>query len=358
MKVLHIETGRNLYGGALQVRYLLEGLSRAGGENLLACPQGSEIARVCRSFAKVTEMPMAGELDGRFFIQLCRLIRRSQPDLIHIHSRRGADLLGPLAAMATGVKAILTRRVDNPEPSWWARLKYQPYHRVVTISEGIRQVLKAEGVPEEKLLCIHSAVDIQRYQISGDREWFRREFALPPDALAVGVIAQLIERKGHRFLIEAMPAILDRCPQAHFLFFGKGPLAGQLREQCTVAGLSDKVTFAGFRDDLNAVLPCLDLVVHPALMEGLGVSLLQAAAAGVPIVAGNAGGIPEIVVHGENGFLVPPGRSDVLVQPITELLLNKESNRRMGHAGQKIVRERFSIEAMVTSYQKLYNATI
>jgi glycosyltransferase involved in cell wall biosynthesis len=358
MKVLHVETGRNFYGGALQVRYLLEGLHGKGVKNLLACPTGSEIGRACQDFATVLEVPMAGEIDGRFFFHLYYFIRRCKPDLVHIHSRRGADFWGPLATMAAGGRAVLTRRVDNPEPRWWARLKYRPYEQVVTISEGIRQVLLNEGVTERKLQCIHSAIDVQRYRIEGNREWFQKEFGLAPTCQTVGVIAQLIERKGHRFLIEAMPAILQKCPETHFLFFGKGSCEEKLRCFCDELGVADKVTFAGFRGDLPEILPCLDLVAHPALMEGLGVSLLQAAAAGVPIVGCRTGGIPEIVIDGENGYLVPPGSSEVLVQPIVELLSDSEKRKKMSLRGQMIVQERFLIEAMVNGNLALYHQVL
>jgi glycosyltransferase involved in cell wall biosynthesis len=116
---------------------------------------------------------------------------------------------------------------------------------------------------------------------------------LSGDVLLVGVVAQLIERKGHRFLLDALPALIAARPNLQLVFFGKGPLAGLLQERIDGEGLADHVRLAGFRDDLTDLLPCLDLLVHPATMEGLGVSLLQASAAGVPIVASRAGGIPE-----------------------------------------------------------------
>jgi glycosyltransferase involved in cell wall biosynthesis len=355
MKVLHIETGRHLYGGALQVRYLLEGLSARGIENILACPRDSEIAAAARPFAVVEEVAMGGEADPRLFFYLSRILGRNRPNIVHVHSRRGADLWGPLAARLHGVKAILTRRVDNPEPGWLARLKYWPYERIVTISEGIRQVLLGEGIPEEKMVCVHSAVDLEDYRLTCNRNWFQTEFDLGPEEKAIGVVAQLIERKGHRYLIEAAPEVLEKCPQARFVFFGKGPLREELENLCREKGIADKVRFAGFRDDLPRILPCLDLVVHPATMEGLGVSLLQAAAVGVPIVASGVGGIPEIVRNGKNGFLVRPREAQLLVEPILELLQDSDKARRMGKAGRQIVESEFSIPTMVAENMKVYS---
>jgi glycosyltransferase involved in cell wall biosynthesis len=354
VKILHVETGRHLYGGALQVFYLLRGLHEKRVENLLVCPTGSAIAEAAAPYARVIAMPMRGELDLVFGHRLRRLTRRERPDVLHIHSRRGADLFGSLTARITGQRSILTRRVDNPEPGWLARWKYAPFEKIVTISEGIRRVLLDEGLPAEKVVCIHSAVDIEAWQQPRERDWFCAEFGLDGDVKAVAVIAQLIERKGHRFLVEAMPAILEQVPQARFLFFGQGPLEDALKQLCRENGVADRVIFAGFRDDLARIMPNLDLVVHPALMEGLGVSLLQAAAAGVPIVAGRAGGIPEIVRDGENGFLVNPQEISSLTEAVSRVLCDTGLSRQLGQRATSIAMADFSLEAMVDANLQIY----
>lgn len=354
MRVLHIETGRHLYGGALQVFYLLRGLHQAGIENLLVCAAGSEIGRRAQDFATVVELPLAGDLDPRLLLGLLRTIRKERPDILHAHSRRGADWWGGIAARLGGVKSVLTRRVDNPESRLLTRLKYGRYDRVATISEGIRQVLLAQGVPVDRLQLIHSVVDLEAYGAGADRAWFEQAFGLLPGEKCVAVIAQLIERKGHRFLFEAAPAILAAVPQTRFLIFGQGPLREALEADCRARGIAERVRFVGFRDDLPRVLPNLDLVVHPALMEGLGVSLLQTAAAGVPIVGARAGGIPEVVRDGYNGYLVPPGDSAALRERTLELLRDDELSRRFGANGKALVREEFSIPTMIARYRELY----
>ena len=354
LRVLHVETGRHLYGGALQVRYLLEGLAARDVSNILVCPEGAAIAEAVRPYCEtVHEVSMTGDLDLGFVGRLRRVIRGARPDLVHLHSRRGADVLGGLAARREGVPAVLSRRVDNPEPAMWARLKYRLFTRVITISEAIRQVLLAEGVPEEKLVCVPSAVDVADYEAPCDRDWFRSTFNLDPKDRAVGVIAQLIVRKGHRHLLTAAPAILAACPDTRIGLFGQGPLEDELRSRIRDMGLEGRVELVGFRDDLPRILPCLDLVVHPADMEGLGVSLLQAAAAGVPLVGSRAGGLPEIIRE-ENGVLVPPADPDALAQAVIGLLKDPERARRMGEAGRALVRERFSIDAMVEGNLGVY----
>lgn len=358
MKVLHVETGMHLYGGALQVRYLLEGLQARGIDNLLLSPSGSDIAGAAATSAKVFAVPMRGELDATFAWRMLQIIRQEKPDILHIHSRRGADLWGSLVARLSGQLAILTRRVDNPEPGWLARWKYRPFRKIVTISEGIRTVLLAAGLPAEKVQCIHSAVDTEAWQQPGDRVWFNREFHLPDDARPVGVVAQLIERKGHRYLIDAIPCILESVPESYFLFLGQGPFREQLASLCCDKGVEQRIVFAGFRDDLPRIMPNLDLVVHPALMEGLGVSLLQASTAGVPIVAARAGGIPEAVQDGVNGLLVPPGDSSALASAVIRLLVDRELALRCKHSGRELMARSFSIAAMVDGNLRNYETCL
>ena len=354
MKILHLEAGRHLYGGALQVCYLLEGLAQQGIENLLLCTKGSEISRTAAPFAAIEAIPMHGELDLLFPFRLSRLIRKYQPDCVHVHSRRGADLWAGMCAHQHNTPAIITRRVDNREWPPFARFKYGTYDRVITISEGIRQVLLSEGLGPEKVTCIHSVVKTDDYNISADREWLEKELNIPATAPVIGVIAQMIPRKGHRYLLEIAPKLCSLFPNLKIVFFGQGPLREDLEKYVSKHSLSEIVIFAGFRKDMPKILPCLDLVVHPALMEGLGVSLLQAAAAGVPIVGARAGGIPEIVHDGVNGYLVEPANSEMLYKAIISILGDELKKQKFGKSGHDLVEHNFSVDTMVKKYLSIY----
>ena len=354
-KIVHVETGTHLYGGALQVVYLLEGLRNAGVENVLVCPRGSAIANAARDLASdVHEVTMGGDGDIGFVSRLRRILRQHQPDLVHLHSRRGADLWGGVAARLAGIPVVLTRRVDNPEPHWWVALKYRLYDRVVTISQGIRRVLLEEGLPAAKVDCVPSAVDTSRFQPGCESDWFEAEFPLTKGQAVVGVVAQLIRRKGHRYLIEAITQIVQQAPHTRFVFFGRGPLESELKALCDNKGVAGYVHFAGFRNDIERVLPCIDVLVHPADMEGLGVTLLQAAACEVPIVATPVGGIPEIVRDGVNGYLVTPGDVTVLTKRIIALLSDAPLRHSLGQAGRALAVEHYSIEAMVRGNLEVY----
>jgi len=225
---------------------------------------------------------------------------------------------------------------------------------VIAISEGIGKILLAEGLPPEKLRVVRSAVELARFDRPCNRELLRSALGVPAQTRLIGVVAQLIPRKGHRFLIEALPPLVAEFGQLRVLFFGKGPLEQDLRRRIAAAGLGDQVQFAGFREDLPDLLPCLEALVHPATREGLGVSLLQAASAGVPIVASDAGGMPEAVRHGLNGLLVPPGTPQALGSAIATLLRDRRLARQMGDAGRELMRSEFSVDAMVEGNLAVY----
>jgi glycosyltransferase involved in cell wall biosynthesis len=354
IRIAHLETGRHYFGGARQVVYLCEGLSRRGHQCHLICPPGAEIADHAAPFAEVHPLALGGDLDLAAVPRLAACLRRLSPDILHVHSRRGADPQGGLAARLAGIPAVISRRVDNPEPRWLVALKYRLYRRVITISEGIRQVLVAEGLPPAHVVTVPSAVETASFARPCDRPWFTDTFGLDPGMLVIGMVAQLIPRKGHGVLLDALARIVDTAPPLRLLLFGKGPRRAVLEARRDALGLGGTVKFAGFRDDLERVLGCLDLVVHPAYMEGLGVALLQAAAAGVPIIATRAGGIPEIVRDGENGLLVAPGDAAALAEAIRALLENPALRRRFGARGRALAREGFSVDAMVEGNLGVY----
>ncbi len=358
MRVLHVEGGRQLYGGARQALYLMEGLAARGVDNLLACREGCALAEAARPFAQVFELPMHGDVDLLLVPRLGKLIRRLKPSVVHLHSRIGADVMGGIAARLNGVPVVYSRRVDNPEPRWQVALKYRLHDRVIAISEAIGRVLLSEGLPDDKLRVVRSAVDTRAFDRGCDHRHINAALELPEDRLLIGVVAQLIERKGHRFLLDALPPLIEQFPRIQVRFFGQGALASDLDASISAAGLQAHVRLAGFRDDLERILPCMDLLVHPATMEGLGVSLLQASSAGVPIIAADAGGIPEAVHNEVNGLLFPPADVQALGIALRRLLSDTGLRHRLGEGGRTLMHNEFSVDAMVEGNLAVYRGVM
>jgi glycosyltransferase involved in cell wall biosynthesis len=355
MHVVHLETGRHVYGGARQVLWLARGLQRRGVGTTLVCPQASDMVfQAERAGVPVRPLPMAGDLDLPFIGRFADLLREIKPDLVHVHSRRGADWMGGMAARRVGLPAVLSRRVDRPERKLTARFRYRSYARIVAISRAIYGQLESVGLSTARLALIRSAVEPALTDPTWTRERLCREYELDPRVQLVGCVAQLIERKGHALLLQAWRQVVHDCPTARLLLFGQGPLAGEIRRQIAKLGLGNSVVMAGFRPDLPTFLGRLDLVVHPALEEGLGLALLEAQAAAVPVVAFRAGGVPETVADGRTGYLVKAGDTEALAIAMTELLQNEERRQACGEAAWQWVAHEFRVTDMIEAHLTLY----
>jgi glycosyltransferase involved in cell wall biosynthesis len=228
---------------------------------------------------------------------------------------------------------------------------------ILCVSAAVRHVLEDYGVPDERLRVVHSCVDVSRIDAhkGADRRALREELGIPVDSKLIGVVGAFVPHKGHKFLLRAMPRIAAACSDARLVFFGDGPLEKKLRRECWERGLEGTVTFAGFRPDVARFLHCLDLFAHPSTEEGLGTTILDAMAARLPVVASRAGGIPEAVVHGVSGWLVPPAAPTELAGPIISLLENPQRRLEFGAAGRARVESAFSIATLCDKTLSAYS---
>jgi glycosyltransferase involved in cell wall biosynthesis len=239
-----------------------------------------------------------------------------------------------------------------------AALRYRPFKKVIAISEAIARELRDRGVEEQRLAIIRSAVDVDRFERCGDCARFREEYGVPDGALVIAAAGQLIPRKGHRYLLQAAAELGAAHGEYRVLVFGEGYLHNQLQAQAESLGIADVVALAGFREDLDDYVSCFDIFVHPALAEGLGVAALKAAAAGIPVVGFEAGGLVEAVAHDETGILVPAEDAGALRDAIATLMDDGALRRKLGLAGRKRMQKDFSIATMVDKHVALYESVI
>lgn len=358
MKILHVETGRHFLGGPQQVIYLINALRERGHDNTLVCPPDSGIDGMARQAGiRVQNLFCAGDLDFPFAYRLVQYLKDTRPDIVHCHSRRGADIWGGLAANLAHIPAVVSRRVDNTEIRVLATLRYRPFRKVIAISKAIAAALRDNGVEDERVVVIRSAVDVGAFG-EADCAAFRSEFGLGAGDFVVAAAGQLIPRKGHQYLLQAVASLRQRYPQLRLIIFGEGYLNNQLRAQATSLGLTDAAQFAGFRDDIDSFAGCFDLFAHPALAEGLGVAALKAAAAGVPVVGFNAGGMAETVADGKTGLLVAPEDTDALAAAIAQLIDDPELRAQFGAAGRERMQKEFSIATMADQHIELYESLL
>jgi glycosyltransferase involved in cell wall biosynthesis len=351
LKILHIDPERHWGGGEAQVLGLLEYLSVRGHRNdLLTHPDGRLFQQSQKLGIKILPLVVRNDLDLRSIPKLRRLMRAENYDIVHLHTKRAHALSLWLPRGSAGPKYVVTRRMDYPETNhWYTRHLYnQRVDGVVAISEKILQLLIEGGVARQKIRLIHSGIDPQPFESVGDHGRPSSERAV------VGVAAVLEKRKGHRFLLEAAGRLKRQGCQLKYCFAGEGSLRRSLEETASRLGLQEDVQFLGFVADIPRFLAAVDIVVLPSLFEGLGVSVLEAMAAGKAVIASRVGGLPELVIDAVTGFLVAPQDIEGLMNAIGKLAGNSSLTRQMGRKGRERLKSNFTLEQMGRKNEAYY----
>lgn len=213
----------------------------------------------------------------------------------------------------------------------------------------------SKGMAPSRVTVVPNSRDLDQYR-DGSSDGLATELGLPDDALVVGNVGRVIERKGQFDLLEAWPAIKSAFPEAHCVLVGDGADRDELRTRVQSAGCADSFHTVGTRDDIPALLDLFDVFAFPSHHEGLPGALIEAMAAGLPIVASSIDGNAELIEDGETGLLVPPSDPDALGDAVANLLGDPERARRLGDAAQTEAYGRFTIEEMVEAFENLYES--
>lgn len=308
--------------------------------------------------------------DIRALWALVRLFRRERPVLVHTHTSK-AGVLGRLAAWFVRVPVVVHTPHGHvfyghfgPFTSWFflqvERMMCQVTDRIIALTESERKdhLDRLVGAVDQ-FAIVPSGIDLNRFsqaRINGRRvpEWF----GCPSDAIVVGSVGWLTDVKGHRYLLEAAKHVIRVHPSLHIVIIGSGDQHDALRQQATQLGLEDSVHLLGHRDDIDVCLAGFDLFVLPSANEGMGRALIEAMAAGLPVVASKVGGIPALIEHGKNGLLVPSADSHALAEAIKSIIHQPDLARRMGEAAHRSIGKRFSASSMVRVIETLYEETL
>jgi glycosyltransferase involved in cell wall biosynthesis len=291
---------------------------------------------------------------------LAAALRRTGADVLLCNGYK-ASLLGRVAARRAGVPAVAVSRGWTAE-SWKVRLyeaadrvNLRWMDRVVCVSEGQAAKVRRAGVPGGRVVVIRNAIRAERFD-DPDPAYRERLLGLFPDPprRIVGAAGRLSPEKGFGVLVEAARRVLREDPAAGVVLFGDGALRVALARQVEAAGLAGRFVLAGFRADLDRYIPWLDVMALPSFTEGLPNVVLEACAAGVPVVATAVGGVPEVIADGENGYLTPPGDAKALARCLLAVLRAEDGGRGMGEAGRRRVREEFTFEAQAAAYRRLF----
>lgn len=357
INILHINTEITWGGGETQTLCLMQGLNDRRYQQFVACQPESAIASRCRKEGiPVHLIKMPSQFSLPAVLQLRLLIRSRNFHIVHCHTSR-AHTLGVLASIGTEkIFLVVTRRIEHRRESWWkTKLIYNCYSdAVVAISEAVKDVLLSSGVVARKVRVIPSGVDLKRFEGGSGVAW-RNQLNIPHDELVIGYVGKLSRGKGIDVLLRAIPAVVDKHPGVRILIVGEGPDRSHFEALVAHLQVRSHVIFTGFLQDIPGILAAVDVFVLPSLKEAAGGVVREAMAAQKPVVAARVGGIPESVVDGVTGFLVPPGDHESLSRAIIELLNAPEVRERFARVGRERVEARFSLEAMVRQYQALYH---
>lgn len=354
---LHIDTARTWRGGQNQVLLTVMGLRALGHRTMLVAHAGGELRQRAQEGLELIPLAPRAELDLSAAWRLSRLIKQLRPDVVHAHDPHGVAMAALALSMSTQLAKpplVAQRRVDfRLRGNSLSRWKYRQVDCFICSSEAIRNLLIQDGVPAQRAVTVHEGIDIDRVEHAPPAK-LHEELWLPHNAPIVGNVAALVPHKGQKHLIDAAQIVLKSVPDARFVIAGEGELRESLERQIREHRLDKHVFLTGFRPDVLSVLKAFDIFVMSSTTEGLGTSILDAMAAGKPIVGTRAGGIPEAVVDGETGLLVPPRDPHAMADAIVQLLGDEPRRRRMGAAGRERARGLFSAERMVQETLRVY----
>jgi len=304
--------------------------------------------------------------DMAAFTRLYAIFCDHKFDVIHTHTAK-AGALGRLAAgLAGGSVIVHTPHGHNFYGYFGPRasaviVKIEKFltlftDRIVALTELERSDYIKFGIDDgRKIIVIYQGLELEKETLDQEDIFnLKSVFNIQPEDLVVGMVGRLEPVKGSTFFIEAASLISKRFPGAKFLVAGEGSLRNEMEEKARKLGIADKVIFAGWREDVPDMISVMDVVVQPSLNEAVGIALVEAQAQGVPIVATKVGGIPEAVVDGKTGILVPPSDAEKLAEAVSGLLADKAKRAAMGAAGRAWVQDKFRAETMAEKTSALY----
>jgi len=373
-RVLHLRSSSGFYGPERQILQLAEPLQGDGFhiEILILYRRGENqpLLHPLMEMAKGSGLE-AGQLDDRAKFSLkmiqgiAKKLKEGEFSLLHTHDYK-ANLLGLIAARLAKVPSVAT--VHLHDLSTYALRLYRLldlvtlrfFPKVITVAESLRQELIGAGLPADKLVTIHNAIDAQAFasQAEADNHRLREQLGIEDQQPIVSTVGRLSPQKRHQDFLEAARRTLAVLPGAHFLVIGDGPERGDLEALAASLGIDSAVSFLGHRQDVAAWMAISDVIVMASIREGLPYVLLEALALAKPVVATCVGGVPELIRDGETGLLVPTQQPARMAEAILYVLSHGEEAARLGEKGRELVWQKFSPQSMAHKTAEVYREVL
>jgi glycosyltransferase involved in cell wall biosynthesis len=358
MNILILANHFNAGGISSYILNLAGGLVSRGHKVYVGSGGGGWLSRLKRYNLEHIYLPLRTKsiISPKLFfayVVLGRILKEKKIDIIHSQTRV-SSVLALWVSKKTSIPFVYTAHgFLNPR---WGRRTFPCFGKlVIAISQPVREhLLRNFGLSEERIRLVHNGIDITRPQASGLRpQELKKEYGLK-DGPVAGIIARLSEVKGHKYLLMAMKKVIAEIPDAQLLIVGEGSIKKDLQGLVQELGIIRNVYFIPAVSDTVEPLSVMDVFVMPSLEEGLGLSIMEAMLAGVPVAATDAGGITTLVKDNQTGILVKPADAYNLALAIIELLKNKEKARRLSGSARDLIVREFSLEKMAEETEKVY----
>jgi glycosyltransferase involved in cell wall biosynthesis len=357
LSLFQIDAGKDWRGGQRQSFFLAKELKRHGYSFYFVVQPGSPLhQKASDEGLPVLPLKMASEADVLSVVRLSLAMKRKRCRLAHFHDAHSVAVGSAAASLAKVPIRVISRRVDFPlKKNLLSKRKYtQNVDAIIAISEGVKKVLVRGGINAKIIRVIPDGIDFAPYEDKTSKDYLRQELSFAPDDFLVGIVAQLTDEKGHKYLIQATKHLKEHTPNIKIIVVGEGPMQLELDKQVKEIQGEDMVFFLGFREDIPQILNALDVFVLSSDHEGLGSIIMDAMACRLPIVASRVGGIPEVVDHMKTGLLIPPKGPKSLANAILKIYQDRELGRRLGQRGYEQVHQKFSAESMAWQAIDLY----
>jgi glycosyltransferase involved in cell wall biosynthesis len=343
-------------------------LRERGHDVLTACYPGSRTeARLRDDGFEPHPFPLWGKFHPVKALRMARLVRREKIDLVHTDYSRDLFTVVPALRIARGVPLVLHKHVGTFKPKnlFVHHYLYPRVDKVIAVSEVIRRnLLNTHPLREDQLCVIHHGIDLERFAPDEERRLrARAELGIAADELLVGIVGRLQVDKGHGEFVEVARRILPRIPHARFVIIGEATRgedekAQELLDGIHSANLGDRLILTGYREDVPDLMRALDLFLFPTHAESFGLVVVEAMAAGLPVVSTSSDGILDIVKDGETGRLVDRRDIGALTDVVLSLLTDPDRRQAMGRAGLERARTHFSYDRMMQELEDLYGRLV
>ena len=355
MRVLQVVSAGDINGAVMHVWNVMHQLQNRGHEVFLACPPGAWLATQFPADQVIeTNMTRWPLHESR---RIARMIRELQIDVTHTHQSR-AHSFGVMLRWLFGIPSVATAHNCRIQLHWALN------NQVIGVSEQTTRFHRRfNGVRGRRMTTVHNFVDVDQFQFNrGSRECVRDELGIDARRTVGVILGTVMEKKGLHYAVEALPSVLRQAPDFHLLIVGSPrprdvPYHEQLQRQARHLGVEDRITWAGTRNDVAALLNASDMLVSASLEENFPISLLEAMACGLPTVATRVGGVPECVLDGETGRLAPAKNVAALIEAIVELC-DPAAQARCGAAARQRVVAHFSASSQIPKLEAVLGAAM